>query len=71
MSYALGSPADALASVQEAITIIRELAQANPGRYRPVLVYCLGNLADVLSALGLDAEADDARSEARMIRDDS
>lgn len=59
----LDRPADALPPTQEAVTIYRELAAANPDRYRP-LPDALHNLGLRYSELGKTAEANAARQEA-------
>ncbi|WP_279340778.1 tetratricopeptide repeat protein [Sphaerisporangium perillae] len=53
----LGRPADALPSALEALTICRELAQANPDRYRPDLADSLSNLGAMFLELGRPADA--------------
>jgi|HubBroStandDraft_1064217.scaffolds.fasta_scaffold32043_1 hypothetical protein len=68
----LGRPADALPSAQEAVTVYRQLATANPDRYRrPDLAHLRPNLSDIFLALKRTAEADEARQEATLIREDS
>ena len=57
----LGRPADALPATQEAVTIRRELAAANPDRYRPDLAGSLSNLGVRFSELGRPADAEAAR----------
>jgi tetratricopeptide (TPR) repeat protein len=64
----LGRPADALPATQEAVTTYRELAAANPDRYRPDLARALNNLGILFSELGRSPEAEAARSEALAIR---
>jgi hypothetical protein len=60
---ALARPAEALPPVQQAVTIRRGLAAANPDRYRPGLARSLTTLAGVLARLDRTAEAAAARSE--------
>jgi tetratricopeptide (TPR) repeat protein len=48
---------DALNAEQEAVTVYRELAAANPERYRTDLAATLNNLSVTLSELGRPAEA--------------
>ena len=64
----LGRPADALPATQEAVTIRRELAAANPDRYRPDLARSLSNLGIWFSELGRPADALPATQEAVTIR---
>ena len=64
----LGRPADALPATEEAVTIRRELAAANPDRYRPDLARSLSNLGVRLSELGRPADALPATEEAVTIR---
>ena len=64
----LGRPADALPATQEAVTIRRELAAANPDRYRPDLAGSLSNLGVWFSELGRPADALPATQEAVTIR---
>jgi hypothetical protein len=59
----LGRPADALPAEQEAVAICRELAQADPGRYRPELARSLTKLCAIFSALGRHFEAEQVRNE--------
>ena len=54
----LGRPADALPVEQEAVAIRRELAQANPDRYRPDLAQSLNNLAGTLAQTDRPAETE-------------
>ena len=46
----------------------RELAAANPDRYRPDLAQSLTNLGEVLEAVGRKADADAARDEAAKLQ---
>lgn len=64
----LGRPADALAPTEEAVAIRRELAVANPERYRRDLSNSLLVLASVLAASGRDEQATVARAEAETLR---
>ena len=47
----LGRPAEAVTATEEAVAIRRELAAANPARYRPDLASSLSNLGNWLSEL--------------------
>jgi hypothetical protein len=49
---------------EEAVAIRRELAAANPDRYRPDLARSLRVLSQALEKLGRTAEASAARREA-------
>ena len=60
-SFALGRPADALPVTEEAIAVYRELAQADPGRYRPDITQALDDLAANLTELDRDSEAEQSR----------
>ena len=64
----LGRPAEALAAEQEAVAIRRELAAADPDRYRPDLAQSLTGLGITFSELGRPAEALAAEQEAVAIR---
>jgi len=55
------------ASAREAVAIYRELAQADPDRYRPDLAASLGVLADSLDLLGRGGDGSAARSEAAAL----
>ena len=57
MLAAAGRPKDALPAHQEAVSIYRELAAANPGSYRPDLARALDHLGVSLWALGRPEEA--------------
>jgi hypothetical protein len=48
----LGRPAEALPPAEEGVTIRRELAHANPDRYRPDMSQSLGLLAMIYEKLG-------------------
>jgi len=61
---------DALAAIEEAVTIRRELAAAQPTVFRERLAGSLDNLASVLAALGRDTQAAAARAEAAGIREE-
>ncbi len=65
---ALGRPADALPAVEEAITIHRQLAAADPDRHRPDLAAALTALAEVLTALDRHVDSDAARAESAELR---
>ena len=68
MVSVLGRPAEALPVTEEAVAIYRELAEANPDRYRPDLAPSLSNLGVRFSALGRPAEALPVTEEAVAIR---
>lgn len=53
----LARPAEALNAEQEAVAVYRELAAANPQRYRPDLAATLNNLGKRFSQLGRPAQA--------------
>ena len=60
----LGRREDALAAIQEAVTIRRELAAARPDAFRPDLAMSLNNLSNRLGDLGRREEALAAIQEA-------
>jgi tetratricopeptide (TPR) repeat protein len=60
-------PADALAAAQQAVTTCRELADADPGRYRADLASSLANLGARLSEADRPADALAAGQEAVAI----
>jgi hypothetical protein len=62
---------DAFTAEQEAVDIYRELAVADPGRYRPALGATLGKLAEALSALGRAVEAEAAQAESDDLSDET
>jgi hypothetical protein len=55
------------ASAREAVTMYRELAQADPDRYRPDLAASPGVLADSLDLLGRGGNRSAARSKAAAL----
>jgi hypothetical protein len=63
-----GKPDQALAPAQQAVTIYRELAVADPGRYRPDLAAAVANLGVRLHRLGRPADAVAAAEEAVTVR---
>jgi Tetratricopeptide repeat len=67
-AWQAGCPADGLSAEQEAVAIRRELAEANPDRYRPDLATSLSNLGATFSELRRPAEALSAEQEALAIR---
>jgi hypothetical protein len=71
MFAGLGRLAEALSASEEAVAMYRELAEVNPGRYRPDLAWSLGVLADSLDLLGRGGDASVARSEAAALTGDS
>ena len=64
----LGRREDALAAIQEAVTIYRELAAARPDAFRPDLATSLNNLSLRLADLGRREDALAAIEEAVTIR---
>ncbi|MDA0366803.1 MAG: tetratricopeptide repeat protein [Proteobacteria bacterium] len=67
---AAGRNPEALAAVEEAVKIRRDLAAANPARYAPDLASSLNNLSNRLSAAGGNPEALAAVEEAvKVYRD--
>ena len=64
----LGRREEALAAIQEAVTIRRELAAARPDAFRPDLATSLNNLSVRLADLGRREEALAAIQEAVTIR---
>jgi tetratricopeptide (TPR) repeat protein len=66
-AWQAGYSAEALPAEQEAVAIYRELAAANPDRYRPDLAQSLDNLGVTFSALGRPAEALPVTEEAAAI----
>ena len=65
---ALGRREEALAAIEEAVAILRELAAARPDAFRPTLAASLTNLSADLRALGRREEALAAIEEAVAIR---
>jgi hypothetical protein len=63
----LGWPEEALAAIQEAVTLFRELAAARPDAFRPDLAQSLNNLSGRLDVLGRPEEALAAIQEATGI----
>jgi tetratricopeptide (TPR) repeat protein len=64
----LGRREEALAAIEQATGIYRELAEARPDAFLPNLATSLRNLADTLSSLNRDAEASVIREEADAAR---
>jgi hypothetical protein len=64
----LGRREDALAAIEEAVTIRRELAAARPDVFRPDLANSLNNLSNRLAGLGRREDALAAIEEAVTIR---
>ena len=64
----LGRREEALAPVEEATGIYRQLADARPDTYLPHLAASLDNLADTLSSLNRAAEAAAIREQADAAR---
>jgi hypothetical protein len=50
------------------VAIYRDLADANPERYRSDLAQSLDNLAEILAALGRFSEAEQIRGEVDRLR---
>ncbi|MFF3087638.1 tetratricopeptide repeat protein [Streptomyces nojiriensis] len=65
---ALGRHAEALAAIDEAVKMLRELSQQQPGAFLPVLATSLNNRSACLGALGRHEEALAANNEAVEIR---
>ena len=63
-----GRPANALPVTEQAVTMYRELAAANPDRYRPGLANSLSNLGVWFAELGRPADALPVTEEAVAIR---
>ena len=63
----LGRQADALRPAEDALAIRRELASANPDRYRPDLAASLANLATRLAEMGRAADALGPQREAVLV----
>ena len=63
----LGRREDALAAIEEAVTIYRELAGARPDAFRPDLALSLNNLSNRLADLGRREDALTAIEEATAI----
>jgi tetratricopeptide (TPR) repeat protein len=63
----LGRREQALAAIEEAVTIRRQLADARPQVYSARLVASLQQLASLLEAAGRKPEADTARAEAARL----
>ncbi|MCK9876386.1 tetratricopeptide repeat protein, partial [Frankia sp. Ag45/Mut15] len=53
----LGRPEQALATIEEAVTIRRRLAADRPDTYLPDLAMSLNNQSDLLRAMGRHAQA--------------
>jgi len=64
---ALGRREEALAAIEDAVTIRRELARARPAVFASRYASSLKTQAMILSALGRSAEAQGARDEAAAI----
>jgi tetratricopeptide (TPR) repeat protein len=58
---------EALAAIEQAVTIRRQLAQARPDAFLPDLATSLRVLAYVLNALGRESKAMNAQAEADAI----
>ena len=63
----LGRREQALAAIEEAVTIHRQLADARPQVYSARLAASLQQLASLLEAAGRKPEADTARAEAARL----
>ena len=66
-----GRPSEALPVTEEAVAMYRELAAANPVRYRRDLARSLSNLGVTFSEFGRDREAAAASAEAGRLRGSS
>ena len=64
----LGRREEALAAIEEAVAIYRQLAGARPAAFLADLTTSLYNLANILSLLNRDAEASAVRHEADAAR---
>jgi hypothetical protein len=64
---ARGQWGEALAAIEEAVTIRRQLAADRPDDFLPDLANALGNLARVLETLGRTSEARQTQAEADAI----
>jgi tetratricopeptide (TPR) repeat protein len=64
----LGRWEEALALIEEAVTIRRQLAEAFPRAFLPDLASSLANLANTLSSLNRPAEASVIHEEAEAAR---
>ena len=67
----LGRREQALAAIEEAVTIRRQLADARPDAFLPNLATSLNNLGVILSWLERNAEASAAHAEAAAIHKES
>ena len=65
----LGRQEEALAAIEEAVTIRRQLAAARPHVFSTRLMASLRLFAAILDALGRDSEAAQARAEADRLAD--
>jgi excisionase family DNA binding protein len=63
----LGRREKALAAIEEAVTIYRQLAHARPGAFLPNITGALRVLAHVLKALGRDLAAAEVKTEASAL----
>ncbi len=64
LRHGLGWREEALAAIEQAAGIYRQLAEARPDAFLPNLATSLNNLADTLSRFNRDAEASAIREEA-------
>jgi hypothetical protein len=64
---ALGRREDALAVIEEAVTIRRQLADTRPGIYMDSLRSSPRQLAEVLASMGRASDAASARAEAAQL----
>jgi tetratricopeptide (TPR) repeat protein len=64
----LGRREEALAAIEQATGIYRQLAETSPDKFVPSFAASLNNLADTLSSLNRDAEASAIREEADAAR---
>jgi hypothetical protein len=65
---ALGRQEQALVPIEQSVSINRQLSKTSPDAFLPHLAKSLQTLANVLNALGRDAEAMKVQAEADTIR---
>lgn len=62
-----GRREQALAAIDEAVTIHRQLAEALPPVFAPRLASSLNDMADILETMDRQSDADAARAEAAKL----
>jgi hypothetical protein len=67
LGWALWTSVVVVVFAEEAVAMYRELAEADPGKYRPDLAASLRVLADSLDLLGRGGDGAAARSEAAAL----